>query len=281
MIKLENVSYTYMRGGPFEKKALDNINLEISSGEFIGIIGHTGSGKSTMIQMLNGLIKPESGNVIIDGSDLSDKNVKLRDVRFKVGLVMQYPEYQLFEETVLKDICFGPLNMGLKQTEAEERARFAANMVELPYELLDKSPFDLSGGQKRRAAIAGVLAMEPKILILDEPTAGLDPAGRDEILSKIRDMHKRMNLTVLLVSHSMEDVARLADRILVLNNGSVEMFDTPANVFKKSERLEEIGLTVPQIAKVMDKLRKAGVQIEDGIYTTGDAYRVLLPLLAK
>lgn len=281
MIKLENVSYTYMRGGPFEKKALDNINLEISSGEFIGIIGHTGSGKSTMIQMLNGLIKPESGNVIIDGSDLSDKNVKLRDVRFKVGLVMQYPEYQLFEETVLKDICFGPLNMGLKQAEAEERARFAANMVGLPYELLDKSPFDLSGGQKRRAAIAGVLAMEPKILILDEPTAGLDPAGRDEILSKIRDMHKRMNLTVLLVSHSMEDVARLADRILVLNNGSVEMFDTPANVFKKSERLEEIGLTVPQITKVMDKLRKAGVQIEDGIYTTGDAYRVLLPLLAK
>ena len=281
MIKLENVSYTYMRGGPFEKKALDNINLEISSGEFIGIIGHTGSGKSTMIQMLNGLIKPESGNVIIDGSDLSDKNVKLRDVRFKVGLVMQYPEYQLFEETVLKDICFGPLNMGLKQAEAEERARFAANMVGLPYELLDKSPFDLSGGQKRRAAIAGVLAMEPKILILDEPTAGLDPAGRDEILSKIRDMHKRMNLTVLLVSHSMEDVARLADRILVLNSGSVEMFDTPANVFKKSERLEEIGLTVPQIAKVMDKLRKAGVQIEDGIYTTGDAYRVLLPLLAK
>lgn len=281
MIKLENVSYTYMRGGPFEKKALDNINLEISSGEFIGIIGHTGSGKSTMIQMLNGLIKPESGNVIIDGSDLSDKNVKLRDVRFKVGLVMQYPEYQLFEETVLKDICFGPLNMGLKQAEAEERARFAANMVGLPYELLDKSPFDLSGGQKRRAAIAGVLAMEPKILILDEPTAGLDPAGRDEILSKIRDMHKRMNLTVLLVSHSMEDVARLADRILVLNSGSVEMFDTPANVFKKSERLEEIGLTVPQITKVMDKLRKAGVQIEDGIYTTGDAYRVLLPLLAK
>lgn len=281
MIKLENVSYTYMRGGPFEKKALDNISLEISSGEFIGIIGHTGSGKSTMIQMLNGLIKPESGKVMIDGSDLSDKNVKLRDVRFKVGLVMQYPEYQLFEETVLKDICFGPLNMGLKETEAEERARFAANMVGLPDELLDKSPFDLSGGQKRRAAIAGVLAMEPKILILDEPTAGLDPAGRDEILSKIRDMHKRMNLTVLLVSHSMEDVARLADRILVLNSGSVEMFDTPANVFKKSERLEEIGLTVPQITKVMDKLRKAGVQIEDGIYTTGDACRVLLPLLAK
>ncbi len=281
MIKLENVSYTYMQGGSFEKKALDNVSLEIKSGEFIGIIGHTGSGKSTMIQMLNGLIKPSLGRVIIDGDDLSDKKVKLRDVRFKVGLVMQYPEYQLFEETVLKDICFGPLNMGLPQSEAEDRAKFAANMVGLSESLLDKSPFDLSGGQKRRAAIAGVLAMEPKILILDEPTAGLDPAGRDEILTKIRDMHKRLNLTVLLVSHSMEDVARLADRILVMNSGAVEMFDMPSKVFGKGRRLEEIGLTVPQITKVMDRLRSAGIQIEDGIYTTGDAYRILLPLLTK
>lgn len=279
MIKLENVSYIYMQGGPFEKKALNDVSLEINSGEFIGIIGHTGSGKSTMIQMLNGLIKPVSGKVIIDGDDLSDKKVKLRDVRFKVGLVMQYPEYQLFEETVLMDICFGPLNMGLPKSEAVDRAKFAANMVGLTEDLLEKSPFDLSGGQKRRAAIAGVLAMEPKILILDEPTAGLDPAGRDEILSKIRDMHKRMDLTVLLVSHSMEDVARLADRILVMNGGCVEMFDTPSKVFAKSQRLEEIGLSVPQITKVMDRLRSAGVQIEDGIYTTGDAYRVLLPLL--
>ena len=279
MIKLENVSYTYMKGGPFEKKALDNVSLEVRPGEFIGVIGHTGSGKSTMIQMLNGLLKPSEGRVFIDGTDINDKGVNLRDIRFKVGLVMQYPEYQLFEETVLKDISFGPANMGLPREEVEERARFAANMVGLNDSLLEKSPIDLSGGQKRRAAIAGVLAMEPKILILDEPTAGLDPAGRDEILFKIRDMHKRMNLTVLLVSHSMEDVAKLADRILVMNGGHVEMFDTPDKVFCKSGRLQEIGLNVPQITRVMDRLREAGIDVPGGIYTTGDAYRVLAPML--
>ena len=279
MIKLENVSYTYMKGGPFEKKALDNVSLEVKPGEFIGVIGHTGSGKSTMIQMLNGLLKPSEGRVFIDGTDINDKGVNLRDIRFKVGLVMQYPEYQLFEETVLKDISFGPANMGLPREEVEERARLAANMVGLNDSLLEKSPFDLSGGQKRRAAIAGVLAMEPKILILDEPTAGLDPAGRDEILFKIRDMHKRMNLTVLLVSHSMEDVAKLADRILVMNGGHVEMFDTPDKVFCKSGRLQEIGLNVPQITRVMDRLREAGIDVPGGIYTTGDAYRVLAPML--
>ena len=279
MIKLENVSYTYMKGGPFEKKALDNVSLEVRPGEFIGVIGHTSSGKSTMIQMLNGLLKPSEGRVFIDGTDINDKGVNLRDIRFKVGLVMQYPEYQLFEETVLKDISFGPANMGLPREEVEERARFAANMVGLNDSLLEKSPFDLSGGQKRRAAIAGVLAMEPKILILDEPTAGLDPAGRDEILFKIRDMHKRMNLTVLLVSHSMEDVAKLADRILVMNGGHVEMFDTPDKVFCKSGRLQEIGLNVPQITRVMDRLREAGIDVPGGIYTTGDAYRVLAPML--
>lgn len=279
MIKLENVSYTYMKGGPFEKKALDNVSLEVRPGEFIGVIGHTGSGKSTMIQMLNGLLKPSEGRVFIDGTDISEKGVNLRDIRFKVGLVMQYPEYQLFEETVIKDISFGPANMGLPREEVEERARFAANMVGLDDSLLEKSPFDLSGGQKRRAAIAGVLAMEPKILILDEPTAGLDPAGRDEILFKIRDMHKRMNLTVLLVSHSMEDVAKLADRILVMNGGHVEMFDTPDKVFCKSRRLQEIGLNVPQITRVMDRLREAGIDVPGGIYTTGDAYRVLAPML--
>lgn len=279
MIKLENVSYTYMKGGPFEKKALDNVSLEVRPGEFIGVIGHTGSGKSTMIQMLNGLLKPSEGRVFIDGTDINDKGVNLRDIRFKVGLVMQYPEYQLFEETVLKDISFGPANMGLPREEVGERARFAANMVGLNDSLLEKSPFDLSGGQKRRAAIAGVLAMEPKILILDEPTAGLDPAGRDEILFKIRDMHKRMNLTVLLVSHSMEDVAKLADRILVMNGGHVEMFDTPDKVFCKSGRLQEIGLNVPQITRVMDRLREAGIDVPGGIYTTGDAYRVLAPML--
>ena len=279
MIKLENVSYTYMKGGPFEKKALDNVSLEVKPGEFIGVIGHTGSGKSTMIQMLNGLLKPSEGRVFIDGADINEKGVNLRDIRFKVGLVMQYPEYQLFEETVLKDISFGPANMGLPHEEVEERAKFAANMVGLNDSLLEKSPFDLSGGQKRRAAIAGVLAMEPKILILDEPTAGLDPAGRDEILFKIRDMHKRMNLTVLLVSHSMEDVAKLADRILVMNSGHVEMFDTPDKVFCKSGRLQEIGLNVPQITRVMDRLREAGIDVPGGIYTTGDAYRVLAPML--
>lgn len=281
MIELENVSCVYMKGGPFEKTALDNVSLNIKKGEFVGVIGHTGSGKSTMIQMFNGLIRPTSGRVLIDGQDIWDKKVNIRDIRFKVGLVMQYPEYQLFEETVIKDICFGPLNMGLSHEEAMERARFAANMVGLPEELLEKSPFDLSGGQKRRAAIAGVLAMEPKVLILDEPTAGLDPSGRDEILFKIRDMHKRMNLTVVLVSHSMEDVAKLADRILVMNGGKIEMFDCPEKVFAQSGRLTEIGLSVPQITKVTDRLRKAGVPVPEGIYTTGDAYRVLLPLLSQ
>ncbi len=279
MIKLENVSYTYMKGGPFEKKALDNVSLEVRPGEFIGVIGHTGSGKSTMIQMLNGLLKPSEGRVFIDGTDINDKGVNLRDIRFKVGLVMQYPEYQLFEETVLKDISFGPANMGLPREEVEYRARFAANIEGLNESLLEKSQIDFSRGQKRRAAIAGVLAMEPKILILDEPTAGLDPAGRDEILFKIRDMHKRMNLTVLLVSHSMEDVAKLADRILVMNGGHVEMFDTPDKVFCKSGRLQEIGLNVPQITRVMDRLREAGIDVPGGIYTTGDAYRVLAPML--
>lgn len=280
MIKLENVSYTYMVGSPFEKKAINDISLDINPGEFVGIIGHTGSGKSTMIQMLNGLVKPSSGHVYIDNVDITAKKVNLRDIRFKVGLVMQYPEYQLFEETVIKDICFGPKNMGLSGEDAMERAEFAANMVGLSEDTLLKSPFDLSGGQKRRAAIAGVLAMEPKVLILDEPTAGLDPSGRDEILFKIRDMHKRMGLTVLLVSHSMEDVAKLADRILVMNNGNVEMFDTPHNVFSRSKRLQEIGLNVPQITKVMDNLRELGIDIPKGIYTTGDAYRILLPMLS-
>ena len=271
MIKLENVSYVYMQGGPFEKTALNNINLEIGDGEFIGLIGHTGSGKSTLIQLLNGLIKPTEGRVRVAGFDLTDKKTKMRDVRFKVGLVMQYPEHQLFEETVFKDIAFGPQNMGLPQDEIKNRVEFAANLVGLSKEILDKSPFDLSGGQKRRVAIAGVLAMEPKVLILDEPTAGLDPGGRDEILFKIKDMHERMNLTVILVSHSMEDVAKLADRILVMNSGSIEMFDTPSKIFENAERLSQIGLNVPQITQVCDRLRAAGMPLAGGIYTIEDA----------
>ena len=271
MIKLENVSYVYMQGGPFEKTALNNINLEIGDGEFIGLIGHTGSGKSTLIQLLNGLIKPTEGRVRVAGFDLTDKKTKMRDVRFKVGLVMQYPEHQLFEETVFKDIAFGPQNMGLPQEEIKNRVEFAANLVGLSKEILDKSPFDLSGGQKRRVAIAGVLAMEPKVLILDEPTAGLDPGGRDEILFKIKDMHERMNLTVILVSHSMEDVAKLADRILVMNSGSIEMFDTPSKIFENAERLSQIGLNVPQITQICDRLRATGMPLAGGIYTIEDA----------
>ena len=271
MIKLENVSYVYMQGGPFEKTALNNINLEIGDGEFIGLIGHTGSGKSTLIQLLNGLIKPTEGRVRVAGFDLTDKKTKMRDVRFKVGLVMQYPEHQLFEETVFKDIAFGPQNMGLPQEEIKNRVEFAANLVGLSKEILDKSPFDLSGGQKRRVAIAGVLAMEPKVLILDEPTAGLDPGGRDEILFKIKDMHERMNLTVILVSHSMEDVAKLADRILVMNSGSIEMFDTPSKIFENAERLSQLGLNVPQITQGCDRLRAAGMPLAGGIYTIEDA----------
>lgn len=280
MIKLENVSYVYQTGGPFERKALDNVSLEISEGEFIGLIGHTGSGKSTLIQLLNGLIKPTSGNVYIDGINLSDKKTSLRDIRFKTGLVMQYPEYQLFEETVYKDIAFGPKNMGLSEDEIDSRVRFAADMVGLKKEILEKSPFDLSGGQKRRAAIAGVIAMEPKILVLDEPTAGLDPAGRDEILYKIKDMHERMNLTVVLVSHSMEDVAKLADRILVMNNGRLNMFDRPDKIFSNSAVLEKIGLSVPQVTKICDKLREKGFKIRKGIYTVEEAENEIINVFA-
>lgn len=271
MIKLQDVSYIYMEGGPFEKRALDKVNIEIGKGEFVGLIGHTGSGKSTLIQLLNGLLKPTEGKIIVGGHDLTDKKTRLRDVRFKVGLVMQYPEYQLFEETVFKDIAFGPSNMGLSDSEIKQRVKFAAKLVGLPTEILSKSPFDLSGGQKRRVAIAGVLAMEPEVLILDEPTAGLDPAGRNEILLKIKDMHKRMNLTVILVSHSMEDVARLADRILVMNGGKVEMFDTPSRIFTHAARLTEIGLSVPQITRITDELRKRGFPLKEGIYTMDEA----------
>ncbi len=279
MINLSDVSYVYMPGGPFEKVALDRISLTIHDGEFIGLIGHTGSGKSTLIQMLNGLLKPTSGTITVDGQELGAKDTDLRKLRFDVGLVMQYPEYQLFEETVAKDIAFGPANMGLSEDEIEKRVERAAAMVGLSPEMLEASPFDLSGGQKRRVAIAGVLAMEPKILILDEPTAGLDPAGRDEILYNIKEMHEKMKMTVILVSHSMEDIAKLADRILVMNQGSVEMFDKTEEIFRHGQRLTQIGLSIPQITRIMDGLHKQGVQVEEGIYTMEEAYRQLSQLM--
>ena len=239
-IKIENLTHIYMPNGPFEKKALDNINLDIKDGEFIALIGHTGSGKSTLIQHMNGLLEATSGKIIIDGEDITAKGVNLSDVRKKVGLVFQYPEYQLFEETIEKDISYGPRNLGLDEDEIHKRVVKSMEMVGLDYEeYKDKSPFDLSGGQKKRVAIAGVVAMEPKILILDEPTAGLDPKGRDDILDQIKLLHTKYNMTIVLVSHSMEDVAKLAERVIVMNKGSVALQGTPAQVFKEVETLEK------------------------------------------
>ena len=267
MIKLNNVSYTYMSGGPFEAAAVENVSVTINSGEFVGLMGHTGSGKSTLIQMIAGLIKPTSGTIEIDGEVLHSKTCDRRKTRFKTGLVMQYPEYQLFEETVFKDIAFGPTNMGLSKEEIKRRVETSANLVGLSNEILEKSPFELSGGQKRRVAIAGVLAMEPKLLILDEPTAGLDPKGRDEILFKIKDMHEKLGITVILVSHSMEDLANLTEKIMVMNHGQLEMFDKTSEIFKRSEKLKKVGLSVPQITEICDKLRENGCLIPKGIYT--------------
>ena len=247
IIETRDLTYTYGTGTPFEKMAVDHVNLSIEQGEFIGVIGHTGSGKSTLIQQLNGLLRPTSGTVLLDGKDIWAEPKKIRAVRFRVGMVFQYPEHQLFEETVLKDISFGPSNMGLEPAEIEKRARDAAKFVGLKDELLEKSPFELSGGEKRRAAIAGVIAMDPDVLILDEPTAGLDPRGRDVLLSQIVNYHEVRHNTILLVSHSMEDIARTADRILVMNAGKAAMFDETENVFARGEELEQMGLRVPQI----------------------------------
>ncbi|MBQ7959827.1 MAG: energy-coupling factor transporter ATPase [Clostridia bacterium] len=279
MVKLHDVSYTYMSGGPFEKTAVKGINLELKRGEFVGLIGHTGSGKSTLVQLIAGLTKPTAGTIEVDGKTLFKKGTDMRKLRFGIGLVMQYPEYQLFEETVFKDIAFGPSNMGLSSEEITRRVHFAADLVGIRREILEKSPFELSGGQKRRVAVAGVLAMEPKLLILDEPAAGLDPAGRDEILHKIRDMHRRLGITVVLVSHSMEDIAGLADRIVVMNKGMVAMTGKPVEVFKSAEELKKMGLSVPQITEVCNRLREAGVPIPDGLYTVESAKAELEKLL--
>lgn len=281
VIKTENLTYTYSIGTPFEKTAVDNVNLDIEEGEFVGIIGHTGSGKSTLIQHLNGLVKPTAGKVIIDGEDIWSKDVKIRDIRFKVGLVFQYPEYQIFEETVYKDIAFGPKNMGLPDEEIDRRIRETAELVGLHKENLDKSPFELSGGQKRRVAIAGVMAMEPKVLILDEPTAGLDPKGRDKILGQIKEYHRQKKSTVLLVSHSMEDVAKFADKILVMNKAKVFCYEDTPEVFKRAEELTEIGLAVPQITRVFNRLKQSGIDIRTDVYTTEFAKKTILEYLEK
>ena len=280
VIRTENLTYTYSQGTPFEKTAVKDVNIEIEEGELVGIIGHTGSGKSTLIQHLNGLIKPTSGKIFIDGVDIHDKDVKLRDVRFKVGLVFQYPEYQIFEETVYKDIAFGPTNMGLDEGEIDKRVRETAKLVGIDDSLLNKSPFELSGGQKRRVAIAGVMAMRPKVLILDEPTAGLDPRGREMILGQIKHYHEETGSTVLLVSHSMEDVARFAQKILVMNNGEVFCYDTPPAVFARADEIAAIGLSVPQITKVFSMLRSRGIDIRGDVYTIEFAMKTINEYLA-
>lgn len=265
IMKINDLNYIYSLNSPFEQKALDNINLEIKQGEFIGLIGHTGSGKSTLVQHLNGLIKPTTGNIIIDGVDITKKDAKLKEIRQKVGLVFQYPEHQLFEESIYKDIAFGPKNLGLDKNEVDKRVRESMEQVGLDFEeLKDRSPFELSGGQKRRVAIAGVIAMRPKILILDEPTAGLDPRGRDEILGEIYKIYKQTNITVILVSHNMEDIARLVNRILVMHNGKIVMDNLPMEIFKKVDELKEIGLGVPQITEFMKKFYEKQGNINKG-----------------
>lgn len=267
ILQIEHLTHTYSAGTPFQRSAVDDMNLSMMDGEFLGIIGHTGSGKSTLIQHLNGLLKPTSGRILLQGKDIWADPKKIRDVRFQVGLVFQYPEYQLFEETVYKDIAFGPKNMGLDETDIDRRVRDAAAFVGLTEAMLDKSPFELSGGQKRRVAIAGVIAMEPKVLVLDEPTAGLDPRGRDDILARIQDYHRAKNASVVLVSHSMEEIARNVDRIVVLSDSHVFMEGTPRQVFARADELEQVGLDIPQVTKVALALRRRGLPVDTAVYT--------------
>jgi len=275
ILEVKNVCYTYSAGTPFEHKALENVSFSLYPGEFVGIIGHTGSGKSTLMQQLNGLLKPTSGSVCLDGVDIWTDKQTTRQARFRVGLVFQYPEYQLFEETVYQDIAFGPKNMGLSQEEVDRRVREAAGFVGLTEQQLTVSPFDLSGGQKRRVAIAGVIAMEPQVLILDEPTAGLDPIGRAEILANIEAYRKGKNATIMMVSHSMEDVARLTDRLLVLNGSHLAMDAAPGEVFNHPEELTAMGLSIPQVTQVFMTLRKMGLDVGN-VYTLDQAVAELV-----
>lgn len=281
ILRTEELTYTYSVGTPFEKTAVDHVSLEIQEGEMVGVMGHTGSGKSTLIQHFNGLLKPTSGKIFLDGKDIWENKDKIRDVRFQVGLVFQYPEYQIFEETVYKDIAFGPKNMGLDEAEIKRRVLQTANDIGISEELLERSPFELSGGQKRRVAIAGVMAMEPKVLILDEPTAGLDPAGRDKILGLIKKYHERTKNTILIVSHSMEDIARFADKILVMSGAKVFCYDTAVNVFSRAQEIERIGLDVPQITRVFTELKSRGLDFGKEVYTVGYARELLLRKLRE
>ncbi len=278
IIEAKALTHTYSAGTPFEHKAIDNVELQVMPGEFLGIIGHTGSGKSTLIQHLNGLLRPTDGQILLDGKDIWAKPKEIRKVRFQVGLVFQYPEYQLFEETVYKDIAFGPKNMGLQGEEIDRRVRQAAVFAGLDEDILERSPFELSGGQKRRVAIAGVIAMEPKVLILDEPTAGLDPRGREAILAQLRAYHEQKGSTIILVSHSMEEIARNVDRIVVMSHAHKLMDGTPEEVFSRAEELLQVGLDVPQVTKVAMELQKRGLLQDSSVYTIEELARRLLTL---
>ena len=281
IIETKNLTYIYGQGTPVEKTALRDVNVCVEPGEFVGVIGPTGSGKSTLVQHLNGLLRPTVGKVFIDGEDIWEKPKEIRRFRFKVGLVFQYPEHQLFEETVRRDIAFGPRNMGLEEAEVEARVLEAAELVELRPSLLDKSPFELSGGQKRRAAIAGVIAMKPQVLILDEPTAGLDPRGRDRILNLVKNYHEHEHNTVLLVSHSMEDIARYAARVLVLRSSGVYMYDETPKIFSRADEIEGIGLAVPQITQICMELSRRGYPIRPDTYTVEDAKRQMIDIICR
>ena len=281
-IVIEHLNYVYMQGGPYETKALDDVSLTIHDGEFVGLIGHTGSGKSTLVQHLNGLILPTSGQITVDGMDLADKNTDKRAIRRRVGLVFQYPENQLFEETGAKDIAFGPKNLGLDEAEIDRRVRTAMRRVALDYDKLSqRSVFELSGGQMRRVAIAGVLAMEPQTLVLDEPCAGLDPKGREEILGLISDLHRESGATIVMVSHSMDDVAALAERVIVMNHGKVAMDGAPREVFSRGEELRAIGLDVPQAVELAQKLREKGFDVPEGIYKIEEVRAAVEAIVGK
>ena len=278
-IKIKNLTYIYNEGMPFEKVALEDINIEIQAGQFVGIIGHTGSGKSTLIQMFNGLLKPTKGDVLINGQNIHQGKVNKKEIRQKVGLVFQYPEYQLFEMTVKDDVAFGPKNLGLTEEKIKARVKYALDAVGLDESYYEKSPFELSGGQKRRVAIAGVLAMDPEILILDEPTAGLDPKGRNELFEQLQKMHRELGLTIILISHSMEDVARYVEELFVLYKGKIAYEGTPREVFANGERLEEIGLAMPQIRYVMEALKAKGMPVTQDVLTVEEAAKVLITYL--